>query len=1231
MTIRNPVLFGLNVSSNFTDVLSRNACLENLGLNVDDLDVIRGISGTELTKIDLQNVSGLDVNLTRYISRLKSDTSLYSGIVDGLGGYQNVLQGNFESYGAISGGAIKFKYISNNSGSGLTEDNIKFGDISTSRVSSWSSASTDVTDTEQPISYGGSVQVKGVVKIGQKPNYQPGNLNSIINVLDTPEPIRFATEIPTDVLEIEINGQTRYVYAMRGIPIVFLTAFKRIRAELEVIPISEGNPTFTITDTDESATEIQSTPTLINGKTSILVYNSSSFKERELKIYFPPNNIELLNLPSLSILELPPVKLLKLKNINISLNKFQTIPDFNKLNYIFDGLNAPLATLNTINLGRNPLYLSPIDEYSRWGTYAASRLPKTLTNLNIYGTYIAEQDWQNVENFVVIRASLSEFNLIECDSQAKQTYSFGFLLQDDTTQVTEIEGIFFDKLEFTADQTTYFYVYVENPTTTSNEPVEGSDWMGFIENRYKGSSKKLDVLDLSTRCPNLKIYNHYETDSRRLFKTPLSKYPNVEDDKLFEYADDDEEYTPRVELRSIETYNVNDNRFTKLNPIFKNPSTYLSIGEKSTLRNFNVNGNGRSLTEQDGSVNFNIMDDIRTINISLTNLPIPIGLSGKQQLRTFSAFRSNFPPRPTVTIPSQYNQQLSSGGYVDSVTGDGNPSNANNYLFTSKYPTNEGEYIFNNCEKLNSISFPSSYMDGMLPKFIGNNVLRTIDLRSTNIEGGRPPMTTNNGLSGRRFVAWDDTFADCTNLTTLRMSGRYIGRNIGIYDPVTQQYSSAAFQGSTFNLPFLQRLEIISTGRYLKGQFFSITGLTSLRFLFSYNSGWGEDIVGGTPLPSFQGKNLLEEIRLQQNNFSGEITLKNLPQLKKVILRQNLLSSFGDYEGLNNLIILSVSNNNTLTGNLPNFSTGSPNIRTISANGCSLNSYIQGSIVDLNKLRSLDISGNNFNTNSVDTILLDCLANYTNAPRKGVVINLSGGNMGSPSKIEVQTPTQSTTTDDYTITVQQPPLQTNPEFQDFYTQIYEYDDTRPEANVGDKLYSIETNLTINGQSVTGTQVLPTSDGQNLPLVNSDLNSVTNPNPAGDNSPDFDGNEQAIVITPPQPIPRQFTFFAKGANGIASPDPIQLDLKTGVDPNNSNISYNTKIFQDDVDITSSVTINFINNTITFPQTLIGGGFPPSGTEIKFVVDTVVQGFDVQITGGVVTVETLRSLGWIINTE
>ena len=1142
MTIRNPVLFGLKVNFNFTDVLSKNQCLENLGLQIRDLDVIRGISETSLTKLDLQNVSGLDINLTRYIDRLKSDTSLYSDIVLNRGTYRTPLQGNFEAFGAISGGAIRFNYIPNDAGSGLTEDDLKFGDISTSRVSSWSSATDDETEVEQAISYGASVRVRDTIKIGQKENFTPDPLLSIINVLDTPEPIRFDTEVATDILKIKINGVDRYVYAMRGIPVVFTTAFKSLALDLEVISIGK-NPIYTIKDVDdEDAQEITSRPNITSSGLSRLRYNAPSFKERQVKVYFPPNNIELIKFQRAGLISLPPVKFLNLTRIELQLNLITEIPDFNVLNYQYDidtPTNPPTSSLRYIDLSENPLYLTENTEYSKWGTYAASRLPKNLPTLRVNGTYIGEQTWQNVENFVVVKATESEFNLIECDPTSTQTYSFEFELQGGGTQVTEVNGIYYDKITFTAQELNNRYVYIKNPKTTANEPVVGADWEQFIRTRYNGSSEKLDVLDLSTRCPNLESYIHIERKCRRLFRTPLSKYPDIDNNNLFDYITDIE-YTPRVELRTIKTYNLGDNRFTKLNPIFISPQNYLGVTETSTLERFTVSNNGTRLTEPDGAINFNKMDDIISVNISYTNLPIPIGLSSKTKLNRIDLVRTRFPSRTTATPPSQYDEQLPNGGFINSVTGEGNPSNVNNFFFSNKYPVNQGEYIFINCESLGVISAASSRMDGMIPKFVGNDKLFRLDLRNTPIEGGRPPMPTNNGISGRRFVMWDDTFADCSNtLRTLRISGPNLGRNIGEYDPVSKQYTAAAFQGSTFNLPFLNRLEIISTNRLLKGEFFSLSGLSSIQYLYSFNSGWGEDLPDGAPLPAISGKTALIDVRLYGNNFSGQINLNALPKLQRILLQNNNLEGFGQYTPGSSLKLLNVSNNPNLSGSLPNFSVGSPNIETISLSGCNLSSYSSGTIVDLPRLRSLDLSSNSFNASSIDAILSDALSNYTANPRGGVVINLTGGNNSAPSRNQVQIPTTTTTINSYTITVAQP------------------------SDPGD--------------------------------------------------------------------PNIFTFFTRGANGILSQGESQLDLKTGVDPTDENITYNTKILRDGADVTSSVSIDFINNSITFPSTPNGGGFPPTGTEIKFVVETTVNGFIIEETGGFVTVNTLRSNGWTIRTN
>lgn len=160
MTIKNPVLFGLKVANIFSDIESKNTALNNLGLDIRDLEVIRGISES-LSRSELQQVSGLDVNLTRFIDRLKSDTSQYSNLINLSSGFAVPTRGNLEAFGAISGGAIRYQYVPNDKGIDVTSDDLKYGDISTSRVSAWSGGS-EINPTE-PVSYGASVQVRGSI------------------------------------------------------------------------------------------------------------------------------------------------------------------------------------------------------------------------------------------------------------------------------------------------------------------------------------------------------------------------------------------------------------------------------------------------------------------------------------------------------------------------------------------------------------------------------------------------------------------------------------------------------------------------------------------------------------------------------------------------------------------------------------------------------------------------------------------------------------------------------------------------------------------------------------------------------------------------------------------------------------------------------------------------------------------------------------------------------------
>jgi hypothetical protein len=1198
MAIRNEVIFGLKVSFNFSDIESKAESLRNLGLDIRDLDVIRGVN-TSVSKVDLQNVSGLDVNLTRYLDRLKSDSGRYRGIVNDLSGYQFRTRGNFEAYGPISGGAVRYKYIPNDKGPGLSQSDLKYGDISTSRVSSWSSATADETNITQAISYGASVQVKGALQIGQNSQFTPGVGEALINVLDTPEPIRFATEVPTDVLELDINGQQQFVYAMRGIPIIFTTAFRNISMDFGFIAFGTLNPIFTFQATDGSEQEITSIPTVSNF-VSRLRYNSTSYKEREVRLYYPPNNITSITGRSINIRFFPKVKFKNLEYVDLESNLIGEMPDWNVISYD----DNFISQLNTIRIQNNPLYQSENEDLQFFGTKVVERFPKSLNNLYMSGTYYANTTFLTAENSLALQnITQTEYNLISPNRSTTQTYQFAIEGVD-----LFISGNFFDKHVFDG----IYYAYVREPQVTdlNGTPLDPTTITNFVN--------YFQPIDLKTRCPNLQTLYMRNSSGRYIYNNSNSRYPS-KSNPWNQYTNG--QTTPRVNLQTIRTYDLYDNYYTVLEDSFVNPGNYLDANESSSLRTFNV-GENEALTS--APIDFSKMTNIESINIADTALPIPSNLQNRSSLRTVSCSTTRFPARGAAAI-------------YDSTTGIGNAGNANNFFFTNKNPVAFTEYVFSGCNNLSSLSFYDSRIDGMIPKFIGNNSLSSIDLRYTSIEGGRPEsVTDNNGLPGRRYIMWDDTFEDAQGITSIRIRSDILGRNTGVYQG-NGVYTEASFQGSTFNLPLLETLEIVSTGKLIKGGFFNTSVAPSLKTLISNNTGWGEDLGTGTPVPTFAGNPNIEYIDLSQNKFTGNINLNNLTKLREFYLSSNDLSGVGTFKNLSSLTYFIVGNNNNLIGDLPNFSTGSPNIQYISMNNCAMTGFNPGSLSEITRLRSLDLSNNSFNQGSIDAILQDLVDNYDNAPRSNVIVNLLGTNMAAPSAIVISTPTQSTAlAQSEEITVSHPGPTAN--FGPSPTRTLELTNTAT-LSVGDYLKQDNTGAYGKIQSFSGTSVVldNTDTNANGTLFNTTdtLHLVANSNGNTNSSNILEnggspvllsgtdpGIEQIVIsYTPNDPL-YQFTFG--------------INLRDGFDPPGQlTFEYETKIFLDGTDITSSglITIDYASEVVTFVGNSPGNvtNYPADGAKLKAEVYRTTYGVDTRIEGGITLKNYLNQKGWIVRTN
>ena len=1001
MTINNPVLFGLKVSSNFADIESKSTALNNLGLDIRDLETIEGIAPT-ITRTELQQVSGLDVNLTKYIDRLKSDTSQYSNLIAFSSGYDNTTRGNLEAFGAVSGGAVRYQYVPNDKGTNVTTDDLKFGDISTSRVSAWSGGS-EANPTEA-ISYGASVQVRGSLKLGQDVSYSVPANEAILKVLDNPEPVRFDTEVPTEILKININGQDGYVYAMKGIPQIFTIAFKRLTMTFghNPYPVNGVNltPIYTFTDTD-NGNETVSRPNVSSGNSTIR-FNSSQFKEREMRVYYPPKFITTLTANNCNIGVFPNVKYPNITNITMVNNILSAIPDFKTISYepTYNTDKTEItdynSVLRTINMQNNRFYLDSDEDQRFLGSHTMKRLPTSTYTINFRGCYNQHSEFKDANDFLVLKVTLTEYNNIRLDPENKQTFTFTI----GTTSGVDIKGIYFDKYTYspTGAAPTY-YVYIEDPSR-----VGTTDTLETIPD-YQN---QVEVLDLFTRTPRLRYFNIQNLGNRRIYRTGSSKYVDLYNTPkdLYGYVDG-VEITPRVNLNELQYFNIYDCYFTKLNPIWEQPTALGGLIGNSPLQTFQV-GENEALTSS--GIDFSNMNSINSISIYDTALPIPSGLANKTSLTNLNCNYTRFPDR---------------GGVVDHLAPGGQPEIQDNDLWNGPNPSALSDYALSGCINLRNLRFYAARLDGMIPKFIGNTQLRSVDFRNTFVEGGRPGgagAVFNGGDHGRRYIMWDDTFQDAQRVSAIRIFSNNLGRNIGTWNAVTASYEGAEFQDGTFSLPSLSYLLIDTNGNYLNGSFFSTGGAPALRELHSNGVGWGEAFTDGTPFPSFAGNTNLYRVDLRNNKFKGTITLNNLNRLRFFYASQNIISSIGALSNLNRLNYFYAANNQ-ISGSVPDFSVAAPNLQFCGLNNNQINAYTVGSLRTMTRLRSLDLSNNLLNESNIDSILEDLLINYNNARRSGVTINLGGTGNSPPSANTVTTPTSSTSkTGEELLTVNQDPL-----------------------------------------------------------------------------------------------------------------------------------------------------------------------------------------------------------------
>ena len=362
---------GLNVQLAMNDVDNAAQSLINLGLDQRDLALISGLaSNANVEANELHTVSGLVVDQKKELASLARSSTTVGSLLNSLKDVGQPLDFNLEIDNQINAAAIKYNYLdfSNNSN--------KVADISTSRVSSWSSIGSSIL-------YGGEVEVTG------------DNITfSSLGTSTAPIAKTFRAEVATHKLLINVNGSPKEFLAMKGIPLEWEGFFRNVDLSHAVNSVSDSQgvvpPVWRITNKagGQSYNTGDATGSIGAGAVdspAIYAFRDSSSKARKIEFFYNPLKILELRLPDCNLTEWTNVGLDNIQRIDINNNDFYELPKFGPSSRGGDGL---AVDLKKITISANDM--SRAEDASGAQIPANTQLntlPTTLTHLTMNGVF----------------------------------------------------------------------------------------------------------------------------------------------------------------------------------------------------------------------------------------------------------------------------------------------------------------------------------------------------------------------------------------------------------------------------------------------------------------------------------------------------------------------------------------------------------------------------------------------------------------------------------------------------------------------------------------------------------------------------------------------------------------------------------------------------------------------------------------------------------------------------
>lgn len=837
MALQNPKLFGYEIKAALTDVSNKSLALRRLNLPPFDLEVIRGSVDAGMKQTDWRSFHRLSVPIVKSTSRYTSESGSYLSIITNRAGTNSILFGNLDINGSISGKAIRYNYVD------FSDSNkVKIADISTSRVSAWSSSDARATNPDlsiqgnASISYGAQVGIATAVSQGGGDLVfdNQGSTKTVDGVTYndclgprlqtsmTPQAKEFNSEIPTHKIKVKLGTTDVWLYAMKGIPYTLKGFFRNIDAQVQLTAYKQdgsGNNIAASWKVVETANSNRFVNFPDKGNlTSTIQFRSPVSRERFIHFYYDPDNIKSIQVTGANIAELPQVRLANAQSFNLSSNQLKNFPNFNFLT----------PSLNTLNLYGNPLYLSETESERRLNPSILNKMPTSVTTL-----YLGSAFYGIIAN----TAELTSFpGSVVSENVSSDIYTSKDLI------VRRLPNLSYLHLGRSGGP----YFYPEN-VNGIDQPAVLPNVSNTITNYYAYSNDFRTVG--ATRSDN-GSNSHFSNGSYN-----FADAPNLQ--SLIIYGNWYLGWTPggimEIESPSINYIHIGSTALPLPSCVGKTALTQIHA---TWCRNaFSMFSNSYTGINQGGS---------STTDANTKKSQSGYKFSGCDALTTISLSYSNL---KNDTLPEFDNVNLESLWLYETGIRGGPPDGTETNVITDD--------TFKNAENVRNIQIRSG---NLLTNGFSTDCFKPLPnlsylyYYSYGRTGGNLPDFTGNGnlsyvwLHGNAFSGSVPSFVGCNSLYYLRLSDNNLSGGIPAFS----------------NLPSLQYIFLYNNNFTALGTF---SGLGSLYRFEAHNNN-----IGG-PIPDFTACSNLYYLILFNNNFNAYTTgsFSDLRKIKYIDLANNNL------------------------------------------------------------------------------------------------------------------------------------------------------------------------------------------------------------------------------------------------------------------------------------------------------------------------------------------------------